>query len=171
MQLGAVTQNYVNYEILLRSLYPTDWEDPLAFGPPNQAITDFFRSPVFGQYRLMLDDFVTHTDLAWLWPDGNVQLLILIVGTLVIGSLLIVLFFWWRTDERGENVIPSIPMRILIALMPMVLIATWVGETGRNPEYGDADRGYRAVVEQICADERPGEDAVVTIAPFAIKFP
>ena len=171
VQLGAVTQNYVNYEILLRSFYPTDWEDPLAFGPPNQALTDFFRSPVFGQYRLMFDDFVANTDLAWLWPDGNIQFLILIVGTLVIGSLLIVLYLWWRTDERGENVVPSVPMRVLIAMLPVVLIATWVGETGRNPAYGDANRGYRAIIEQICADERPGEDAIVTIAPFSYQIP
>ena len=34
VQLLAVTANYVNYEIALRGLYPTDWADPLKYGPP-----------------------------------------------------------------------------------------------------------------------------------------
>ena len=34
-KLLAVTANYVNYEIALRGLYPTDWADPLKYGPPR----------------------------------------------------------------------------------------------------------------------------------------
>ena len=38
VQIGAVTVNFVNYEIQLRSIFPTDREDPLAFGPPAQSL-------------------------------------------------------------------------------------------------------------------------------------
>ncbi|MCB9138455.1 MAG: hypothetical protein H6642_08925 [Caldilineaceae bacterium] len=171
VQIGAVAQNYVNYEIVLRSLYPTDWADPLKYGPPNQSLRDLLLSPVFGQFRLMRENFIANTDLAWLWADGNVQLLVLMVGVLVIGTLIVALYLWWRTDERGENVAPSMPLRVLIALLPMVLISTWLGETGRNPAYGTADQGYRAIIRDICADARSTEDAVVTIAPFSYQIP
>src|SRR5690606_34470344 len=38
VQVLAVSVNFVNYEILLRSIFPTDWENPLAFGPPAQSL-------------------------------------------------------------------------------------------------------------------------------------
>lgn len=171
VQVAAVTVNFVNYEIRLRDLFPTDWADPLKFGPPAQGVGDFFRSPVFGQFWLMRDNFVANTDLAWLWPDGNVQWLLVLMGMLVCGTLAAALVFWWRADDEGGNVAPSVPMRVLIALLPLVLMATWMGETSRNPGYGSPGQGYRAVLETICTEEAPGQDVVVTIAPFSYQIP
>ena len=72
MQAGAVFMNFVNYETLLRSLYPTDWNNPLAFGPPAQSPAALFDSPVFGQFRLMTQNLLANTDVAWLWADGKI---------------------------------------------------------------------------------------------------
>src|SRR5688500_14123651 len=58
VQFSAVLVNFVNYEIQLRSIFPTDWENPLAFGPPAQSLGDLLYSPVIGQWRLMADNFV-----------------------------------------------------------------------------------------------------------------
>ena len=44
VQILAVTANYVNYEIALRSIYLTDWADPLKYGPP--AMFNPAHSPV-----------------------------------------------------------------------------------------------------------------------------
>ena len=38
VQVFGVSINFVNYEIQLRSLYPTDWSDPLKFGPPHKKL-------------------------------------------------------------------------------------------------------------------------------------
>ena len=65
VQLLAVTANYVNYEIVLRGLYPTDWADPLKYGPP--ALFNPAHSPVLGQARLLLENLDANLDLGWVW--------------------------------------------------------------------------------------------------------
>ncbi len=103
VQASAVTVNFVNYEILLRARYPTDWSDPLAFGPPAQGLADLLDSPVVGQFRLMNIGLVANTDLAWLWQDGNVQLLVLVVGGAVLVTMLILALGWWRSARFGPG--------------------------------------------------------------------
>jgi hypothetical protein len=72
VQLLAVSVNYVNYETYLRSVFPTDWADPLKFGPPAQRLIDWSYSPVLGQWQLLRENFVANTDLAWVRADGDV---------------------------------------------------------------------------------------------------
>src|SRR5690606_33755786 len=103
VQVLAVSVNFVNYEILLRSIYPTDWENPLAFGPPAQSLTDLQYSPVLGQIELIRQGFVGHSDLAWLWPDGNVQWLIVLFGFPVLVTLAAILTIYWLADFRNDS--------------------------------------------------------------------
>jgi hypothetical protein len=176
VQLSAVLVNFVNYEIKLRSIFPTDWSNPLAFGPPAQSLTDLLYSPVIGQWKLMADNFVMNTDLAWLWSDGNIQWLMLGVGGAVVATLAVAFAQWWLTLQQGSgrryfvDALPSMPVRVLAMLLPVLLVAVWLGEVGHNPHYGDPQRGYRAILDEICRQAN-GDDAVVTVAPFAYQIP
>ena len=175
VQLSAVAVNWVNWEIKLRDIYPTDWADPLAFGPPAQSILDLLNSPVVGQWKLMKQNFAANTDLVWLWADGNIQLLLFVVGGAVILTLFGALFQWWYANSRPggrqtERLLPSVPVRTLLPVLPMLLLAVWLGEAGHNPHYGDADRGYRAIIDEVCRIAT-GDEAIVTVAPFAYQIP
>jgi hypothetical protein len=172
VQILATTLNYVNYEIQLRALFPTDWEDPLAFGPPAQEIKELIYSPVVGQLRLWRDGFTVNTDLAWLWPDGNIQWLVLLVGLLALATLLLAFGHWWVIGirQRQERDLPSRPARWALILIPAIVILTWSGEVSRNAHYGDPGRGYRAALAEVCTETR-GEDVLISIAPFAYQVP
>ena len=93
--------NFVNYEITLRGLYPTAWDDPLQYGPPAQAITDLLDSPVIGQFRLMRENLVANTDLAWLHADGEILWLVLVIGGAAIATLGGLLLGWWLVQRRA----------------------------------------------------------------------
>ena len=177
VQISAVVVNFVNYEIVLRDLFPTDSENSLAFGrPPAQSLLNFFDGPVIGQWKLMADNFVINTDLAWLWSDGNIQWLLFGVGAAVIGTLAVAFVQWWlalqqRTNtQRPTHVLPSVPVRGLAILLPVLLVAVWIGEVAHNPHYGDPERGYRAIINEIC-QKADGDGALVTVAPFAYQIP
>jgi hypothetical protein len=58
----------------------------------------------------------------------------------------------------------------LLPLLPVFLIAVWMGEVSRNPHYGDPERGYRAIVSELCQHARQG-DALITVAPYAYQIP
>jgi hypothetical protein len=171
VQLSAVAVNYVNFEIALRSLYPTDWNDPLAYGPPAQSLADLVNSPVVGQWKLMLENFTANTDLAWLWADGQVLWLVAVVGALVVVTLAGALALWWRTGEQGESAPPaSPPMVVLAFLLPMLLIGAWAGEVSRQPLYGEPGKAYRSALSAICANAGPS-DVFVNVAPNSYHIP
>lgn len=171
VQVSAVVVNWVNFEIHLRSLYPTDWENPLAFGPPAQSLLDLGSSPVAGQWQLMRDNFVVNTDLAWLWSDGNIQWLLLAVGLAALATTTGAFLHWWLAANPHEAyTLPSLPVRGLIAVLPILVIGLWLGEVSRNPHYGTEGRGYRQIVEDICA-RAGGSEALVTVAPYAYQIP
>lgn len=176
VQVGAVVVNFVNFEIRLRDLYPTDWENPLAFGPPAQSILALGDSPVIGQFRLIRSNFVANTDLAWLWSSGNVQLLLFGIGGAVLLTLTAAFIQWWlaegKATERTPAIrwLPSTPVRSLIPILPLLLIVVWLGEVSHNPHYGDPGIGYRAIIQDICATA-DGDDAIVTVAAFAYHIP
>jgi hypothetical protein len=172
VQLLAVSMNFVNYEIELRSIYPTDWEDPLLYGPPALSLADLGNSPVAGQWKLARANFSGNSDLAWLWPDGNVQRLVVLVGIAVVGTLTLIVLRWWWLQGRlpGDTNMPSAPLRWMVRSLPIVLAALWVSEVGHHPHYGEADKGYRAILRDICAQAQT-DDAVVTVAPFAYQVP
>ena len=169
VQIGSVTVNFVNYEIMLRSLYPTDWSNPLAFGPPAQSLADIFDSPAIGQFKLIRAGIVGNSDLAWLWPDGNVQLLTVLVGGAVLLTLLVLFIAWRLQIADTPSGAPSRPVRLLATVLPLLFAGLWITEVSHNPHYGDVDRGYRAVISEICSRAAKG-DAVVTVAPYAYQI-
>jgi hypothetical protein len=172
VQVLAVSVNFVNFEIQLRGIYPTDWEDPLLYGPPAQSLTSMLDSPVFGQLRLAVADFVANTDLAWLWVDGNVQVLIVGMGLAVLVTVGAAFGIWWAAMWRGDetSAAPSFPVQALVVLLPVLLVGVWLGEVSRHPHYGIEDDGYSSLLQEMCAQQLP-RDAVVTVAPFAYQIP
>ncbi len=183
VQVGAVTMNFVNYEIALRAIYPTDWSNPLAFGPPAQGLGALLDSPVFGQFRLMAESLTANTDLAWLWADGTVLWLVVITGAAAVVTLGSLLIIWSVLLEDGaENGAGggavggiggwrmSAPTVLLTALLPVVVIGAWLGEVSRDPLYGTAGEGYRAIVADMCA-EANSSDAFVNVVPTGYQIP
>lgn len=177
VQLAAVSINFVNYEIQLRSLYPTDWNDPLRYGPPAQSLADFLNSPVFGQFKLMAQGFVVNSDLGWLWAEGEpprtvVLWLVVLIGAAAVITLSGFLVLWWRMTVTSQKSAESIaaPTFALVVLVPALVIATWAGEVGRQPHYGRKDTGYRAIVRDICRTVSP-TDVFVNVAPNSYQIP
>ncbi len=186
IQLAAVTVNYVNYEIQLRSLFPTDWADPLKFGPPAQGMGDFAASPVIGQFRLMAQDFIANTDLAWLRADGTVLWSVVGTGVGVMGLLIGLLVDWFRregmhnaqwTMHNGVAVPQSTnqPINksasfILALAAPLLLVGVWLNGASTDPIYGAPEVGYRAILSEIERDAG-ADDAIITIAPFHYQIP
>lgn len=171
VQLLAVSVNYVNYEIQLRSIFPTNWEDPLAFGPPAQRLADWATSPVLGQWQLLRDNFIGNNDIAWVRPDGNLSLLTLAVGLAAIvtlGALLVTVLRSYRkqTTNDGQSVI----MGLMTVVIPMTLAGVWLGQSATDPHYGMAGSGYHAVLREICTEVK-ATDAVITVVPFAYQIP
>lgn len=177
VQLAAVSVNFVNYEIQLRSLYPTDWSDPLRYGPPAQSLADFLNSPVFGQFKLMVQGFIINSDLGWLWAEGEppqtvVLWLVVLIGGAAVITLSGFLALWWRMTGASQKSAESFaaPTFALVALIPALVIATWAGEVGRQPHYGRKDTGYRAILRDICRTVSP-TDVFVNVAPNSYQIP
>ncbi|MEZ4712390.1 MAG: hypothetical protein R3A44_34690 [Caldilineaceae bacterium] len=173
VQLLSVLVNYVNYEIRLRDIFPTDWNDPLLFGPPAQQWRDWLYSPVLGQFYLLRENFVTNSDLAWLWPDGTMRWSVLAAGLFTIGGLMLLLARWQRQEHWvGAMAGFSFPVMSSIAL-PILLIGVWTAAVRDNPRYGVAGAGYRAIIDEICANRNveSTEDAMVTITPYSYQIP
>ncbi len=171
VQAGAVFMNFVNYETLLRTLYPTDWNNPLAFGPPAQSPMALLDSPVFGQFRLMAQNLVANTDVAWLWADGKVLWLVVLTGAAAVLTLACLLLLWWvlwEDDGRGWRM--SGPTLALVIALPFVTVGAWVGEVSRDPLYGTAGEGYRAVVSDMCKAAN-STDAFVNVVPTGYQIP
>jgi hypothetical protein len=171
VQLLAVVVNYVNYEIKLRELFPTDWRDPLAFGPPAQRLADLPYSPVFGQWMLIREGLALNSDLAWLYPDGTILWLIPLVGGAAILTLALALGSLGKALQTGSpHDLPSRPIRWALPWLGVLVVAVWLGSTSSDPLYGTVNAGYRAILTEVCAEVRPG-DAVVTIAPYSYHIP
>jgi len=176
VQLLAVAVNYVNFEIQLRGIFPTNWEDPLEFGPPAQGLADWSLSPVLGQWYLLRDNFVINNDLAWLRPDGNISLLTVLVGFIAVASLAMLLLMVVRTLNAGRkgkprnDAPPSLILRLSMPLIPLTLVGVWLGQAATDPHYGMAESGYRAILTEICAEAK-ATDVIVTVAPFAYQYP
>lgn len=170
VQISAVVVNYVNYEIELRALYPTNWDDPLEFGPPAQSIVDLADSPVFGQWKLIRNSLTLNSDLAWFSPSGDIDWLVVLVGGLAWLTLVIALGIWWQWASQGKMIVPGVLSWLVLAGLPVLLIAVWSGEATRSLHYGRPDAGYRAALRDLCtvADE---QDALVTVAPFTYQVP
>jgi len=89
VQALAVSANYVLWEIELRGLYPTDWNDPLRYGAP--ATDNPLHSPVFGQiYLLARREWDAVLDFAW-WQPGHVFWWVPALGLALIAAAAIAL--------------------------------------------------------------------------------
>lgn len=178
VQLGAVTINFVNYETMLRDeFFTTDWNNPLAYGPPAQSILDLLYSPVFGQLRLLLRGGITaNSDVAFLLPSGEVNWTILFVGMAAIVTLVWLLWRWLHTVEQRDPAAPpawvsdpaigpSAPMAALVVAIPLMMTGAWLGGMAKDPVYGTEGTGLRAVLTALCADQSP-DDALISVAPY-----
>ncbi len=157
VQLSSVVVNYVNYEIRLREIFPTDWTDPLRFGPPAQGLADLIHSPVIGQWRLMADNFIANSDLVWLWPDGTVQWSVVMAGALA----LTVVIGIWRSGAGDWG-------KVGVLAITAAFLAVWLSAAGRHPIY--AAPGYRAILAEVGL-VAGDDDAVLTIAPYHYQIP
>ena len=170
VQALAVAANYVNYEIALRGVYPTDWADPLKYGPP--AMFNPGHSPILGQIRLLLENPAVNLMLGWIWP-GRIawQVPALALGVLVLAGLA------WFLGRRQTLV----AARVVVAFAVLASLALAVVSAqvySRRPEYGTPDVGYAAALAEIEAEEaaRPSAhgrhgDAIITIAPYDYQIP
>ena len=171
VQVAAVAVNFVNYETILRGIYATDWSNPLAYGPPAQSLADFFNSPVFGQFKLMAQDFVVSTDLAWLWSNGTVLWLVVVIGGAALVTLTGALVLWWIAASNPEDhPYISAPTFVLVIALPIFVIATWLGEVGRSPTYTSDVAGYRKIVADLCT-QATSSDAFINVAPESYHVP
>lgn len=171
VQLLAVSLNYVNYEIKLRAIFPTDWADPLRFGPPAQRLAEWRNSPVLGQIQLLRENLRANSDLAWLRADGTTAYLTLFVGLaalVTLGLILLNLYNASEPDRKPRHTSPLVAW--LLPLIPATVIGVWLGQVAGDPHYGAPDQGYRAVLAEICAQVQP-TDAIVTIAPYYYQIP
>jgi hypothetical protein len=167
VQLLAVTANYVNYEIALRSLYPTDWADPLKYGPP--ALFNPAHSPVLGQVRLLAESLAANLDLGWIW-EGQVAWQ---VPALAGGIALVAGLTWLLMSRRStRRLAPAAAALAVAGLLALGVISARV--YAMRPEYGAAAQGYAAALAEIDAAEaqQPGRgDAIVTVAPYHYQVP
>ena len=168
VQLLAVTANYVNYEIALRGLYPTDWADPLKYGPP--AMFNPAHSPVLGQARLLLENLDANLDLGWVWA-GHVAWQ---VPALAGGIALLAGLTWLLAGRRGAWRVAPIAATLAVAgLLGLGVISART--YAARPEYGAPGQGYAAALAEIEAAEgqRLGRrgDGIITIAPYHYQVP
>ena len=168
VQLLAVTANYVNYEIALRGLYPTDWADPLKYGPPAMFNPD--HSPVLGQVRLLLENLDANLDLGWVWA-GHVawQVPVLAGGIALLAGLT-----WLLASRRGAwRVAPAAAALAVAGLLALGILSART--YAARPDYGVPGQGYAAALAEIEAAEgqRSGRrgDGIITIAPYHYQVP
>ncbi len=162
VQLLAVAANYVQYEIELRDLYPTDWSDPLRYGPP--ALYNPLHSPILGQIRLLWRDPLGASDLFWLRPDA-------IIWQVPAGGAIVLLLaggWLWRGGRWGD-----LSRRAWLAVLALAFLL-WGGyalaEASRDPRFGRPGEGYWAILDAIEAQARPS-DVIVTVAPYHYHVP
>ncbi|HFQ95818.1 MAG TPA: hypothetical protein ENK30_04525 [Anaerolineae bacterium] len=171
VQVLAVSANYVLWEIELRGLYPTDWTDPLRYGAP--ATDNPLHSPVFGQiYLLARGPWDAVLDVAW-WQDGRVFWWVPLIGLLLValGGWLV-----WKKVFSNQYSVISMPLvhhlsdtfLLLLLALPFTFFA--LRAYAQDPHFGQPGRGYRAILTEIEASQRPN-DAIITVAPYHYQIP
>lgn len=161
VQVLAVSANYVNYEIALRALYPTDWVDPLKHGPP--ALFNPAHSPVLGQVRLLWENAAANLDLGWLqsgWVAWQVPGAALITALLAgVGA--------WLVGRRRVGWARAAALLALAACTATAVLAAQA--YAARAEYG-AGGGYTTALAEIEA-RAAADDGVVTVAPYHYQVP
>ncbi|MBC8449561.1 MAG: hypothetical protein H8D78_17580 [Chloroflexi bacterium] len=179
VQLLAVSVNYVNYEMELREkIYPTDWADPLRYGPP--ALYNPWHSPVLGQVRLWWRGFLAHEDLAWV-QAGAVQWDVVVAGLAVLALAGVTLGLALRQEARSKKQeargrrqevtrILHPASCILLVLAALAFAGFVLVRYAADPVYGQAKEGYAAILDEIAVQAGP-DDAIVTVAPYHYHIP
>jgi hypothetical protein len=186
VQVLAVVVNYANYELHLRKVFPTDWSNPLAFGPPAQRLADWRYSPVLGQWQLMRENFVANADLAWLGADGALHWLTPLIGLAALCTVSLLFASWWSNagvhpeagapwarrghPQKGAPTLPSPPIRLGPLLLAALVMGIWLSDSSRDLFYGAPDEGYRAILAEVCTHASP-TDAVVSLATYHYHIP
>jgi hypothetical protein len=166
VQISSVTVNYVNYETRLRQIFPTDWRDPLRFGPPAQSLRELPFSPVLGQWQLMGQDLVANSDLAWLQSDGQVAWPILVTGVVTLLVLAVGLYHWWTSEDRLARNARTLRVVTGTGLLACtVFMGTWLQVLGAKAVQTPSQQALQSILEEIESEAQPG-DAVVTVAPY-----
>ena len=161
VQVLAVSANYVNYEIALRALYPTDWIDPLKYGPP--ALFNPAHSPVLGQVRLLWENAAANLDLGWIqagriaWQVPAAALL----TALVAGAA------GWLIRRRRVGWARAAAALTLVACAATALLSAQV--YAARAEYG-AGGGYATALAEIAGRSDP-RDGLITVAPYDYQVP
>jgi len=166
VQILAVSANYVLWEIELRSLYPTDWRDPLRYGAP--ATHNPWHSPVFGQMRLLArGQWDAVLDFSW-WQAGHVFWWIPVVGLTLAAIAAWGLFSSLRQPNTNNNKTPILLLVLLLTLPPFTYLS--LRAAAQDPAYGPQQAGYRAILHEIETSQQPA-DTLVTIAPYHYHIP
>jgi len=157
VQILACGANFVLWEIELRTLYPTDWSNPLRYGPP--ALYNPLHSPILGQLRLLASG---QLDLAWLHPGWW--------DPVALGGLLLLLAYagWVLARTRKRKTAGThLAAGSLLAVAVAVLL---LSRAYHDPMYGTPGQGYAAVLEEVEARSTP-DDALITVAPYHYHVP
>ncbi len=161
VQVLAVSANYVNYEIALRALYPTDWVDPLKYGPP--ALFNPAHSPVLGQVRLLWENAAANLDLGWIQAGR-------IVWQVPAAALLTALLAGgagWLIRRRRVGWARAAAALTLAACALTAVLSARV--YAARAEYG-AEGGYAAALAEVNGRSDP-KDGLVTVAPYDYQVP
>ncbi|HEY80210.1 MAG TPA: hypothetical protein G4O05_03920, partial [Caldilineae bacterium] len=173
VQILAVSANYVLWEIQLRTLYPTDWNDPLRFGAP--ATDNPLHSPVFGQlYLLARGQWNAILDFAW-WQPEHVFWWIPVAGLGLIVTAAMGLALNYR---REKTPVSSTPLRhrasrVGYGVLPLILIPFTLFALqayAQDSHYGQAGRGYQTILTEL-ESSQGSKDTLVTVAPYHYQIP
>ncbi|MEM7132171.1 MAG: hypothetical protein AAF702_38045 [Chloroflexota bacterium] len=174
IQIFATTVNYVNYEIELRSLFPTDWANPLAFGPPAQELRDFWHSPIFGQWYLLQNDVWPNLDLAWIWrvtlnPSAEIQQFATEIRWEIVlaGGATLFLAIWLLTRLWNQRSLSN-PWPIwCLSLLFLLFLCLWLRGVNQHPRLSETDRAFRDILSVICqeVDTSKPDGPIIYIAP------
>lgn len=162
VQLLAVTANYAQYEVELRNIYPTDWNDPLRYGPP--ALYNPLHSPILGQIRLLWRDPLGASDLFWLRPDAIVW------QVPASGAVVLALAGWLLWRSTRQSTLPGRAWPAVLALAFLLWEGYALAEASRDPRFGRPGEGYWAALDAIEAQAR-SDDVIVTVAPYHYHVP
>ncbi len=161
VQVLAVSANYVNYEIALRALYPTDWVDPLKYGPP--ALFNPAHSPVLGQARLLWENAAANLDLGWI----QVGRIVWQVPAAALLTVLLAAGVGWLIRRRRVGWARAAATLALAAAAATALLSAQA--YAARAEYG-AGGGYAAALAEI-EDRSGSKDGLVTVAPYHYQVP
>jgi hypothetical protein len=121
---------------------------------------------------LLRENFWAYTDLPWLWADGSVQWVLLIIGLAVLFTQAAAVWGWWRSHQPNLLQTGSVSPLVgaALPLLSLLCVGVWLGESSRDPTYGAPEQGFQAILREVCSQAKPG-DVLVTVAPNDYHLP